>query len=120
MAQWTIILLLEKKSKIRSQGRELEKRDKKGGEEKNGKKKRKKGKKKEKKKKVKKFRLQHTLEICYGEENSAKKIKGGGEINQTLVKIYSPVKWLSWLMYKSHKMTSFRVQIPIIKHNFNY
>ena len=27
---------------------------------------------------VKKFRLRHTLEICYGEENSAKNFRGGG------------------------------------------
>ena len=42
-------------------------------------------KKKEKKRKrklklFKKFHLRHTLEICYGEENSAKKIRGGEEI----------------------------------------
>ena len=38
---------------------------------------------------VKKFRLRHTFEICYGEENSANKFKRGKR-NQTLVKIYSP------------------------------
>ena len=35
-------------------------------------------KKKKKLKLVKKFRQGHTLEICYGEENSAKKFWGGG------------------------------------------
>ena len=32
------------------------------------------------KKLAKKFCLRHTLEICYGEENSAKKISEGKEI----------------------------------------
>ena len=64
-------------------------RDKKGGEEKNGKKKEEKGRKKSQKKRktaknylkklVKNFRLRHTLNICYGEENSSKKFRGGGE-----------------------------------------
>ena len=51
---------------------------------------RKKGGKEEKRKKikertekvVKKFRLRHTLIFCYGEENSAKKFRGGKR-NQT-------------------------------------
>ena len=70
------------KSEIREENSKLirKRRDKKGREEKME---RKKGKRKKKEKKVKtfqvkklvkKFRLRHSLEACYGEENSAKKI----------------------------------------------
>ena len=45
---------------------------------------------------VLKFRLPHTLEICYREENSAKTFFLGGERNQSLVRIYSPVElWIN-------------------------
>ena len=51
---------------------------------------------------VKKFRLRHTLEIFYGEENSAKHFrKGRGERNQTLVRIYTPAIFLSQIWPKA-------------------
>ena len=63
------------KSEIREENSKLirNRRDKNGGEK--GVKRKKKGKKRKRKLKlVKKFRLRHTLEFCYGEENSERKI----------------------------------------------
>ena len=93
-ARGVILLLLRGGEEIKNQGREFKTYKEKEGWKRDEKEKKwkEKGKKEEKgggkeekklklvKKLVKKFCLRHTLEICYGEENSAKKISEGKEI----------------------------------------